>query len=338
MANWTIHRDTVTTSLPPWFSLQNITVERAAVVKKKEAYSQEQLFDLAMEKIRSVDCAVHIYTDGSTSTNQEGGGAGVYAEDDEGNVLLRESFPAGAYSSSYSAEAVAMLQAVQWVEETAPRSCLICTDSMSLVDAIEKNNWKDPDECLKKIKTTISRLTTQITLLWIPSHCGIRGNEEADDLAKHGSDMAQDNVPVSHKSVKARIKARKWDLEHPRARELYGARRSVRLDVEKAWPRKVRALYGRLRTEHAMELGYYQYKMDKVPEKEAYCRDCGDEYETTRHILCSCPALAVERQRQFEGGTPRYSDLVLKPEQCRILLSKRFEDLTIKHTVRSPQT
>ena len=108
--------------------------------------------------------------------------------------------------------------------------------------------------------------------------------------------------------------------------------------MEKAWPRKVQALYGRLRTEHAMELGYYQYKMDKVPEKEAYCRDCGDEYETTRHILCSCPALAVERQRQFEGGTPRYSDLVLKPEQCRILLSKRFEDLTIKHTVRSPQT
>ena len=115
-----------------------------------------------------------------------------------------------------------------------------------------------------------------------------------------------------------------------------GERRSVKLDVEKTWPRKVRSLYGRLRTEHAMELGYYQYKMEKVTEKEAYCKDCGEDFETTKHLLCSCPALAVERQRQFEGGSPRYSDLVLKPEQCRKLLSKRFPDLVIKNTVQSP--
>ena len=292
MADWTIPRETATPPLAPWFRLENITVERAAVEKKKEAYSQDELYDLAMQKIRSVDCAVHIYTNGSTNTNQEGGGAGVYAEDNEGNVMLRKAFPAGALSSSYSAEAVAMLQAVRWIEEAMPLSCLICTDSMSLVDAIDKNNWKDPDECLKQIKTTISRLTTHITLLWIPSHCGIPGNDEADELAKQGSDMPQDNVGVSHKSVKAKILARKWEIKHPRAKEMYGERRGPKMEVEKVWPRSVRSLYGRLRTEHSMDLAYYRYKLDK--EEDPYCTACGEEYETTRHLLCSCPALSAE--------------------------------------------
>jgi len=335
MADWTIPRETATPPLAPWFRLENITVERAAVEKKKEAYSQDELYDLAMQKIRSVDCAVHIYTDGSTNTNQEGGGAGVYAEDDEGNVMLRKAFPAGALSSSYSAEAVAMLQAVRWIEEAMPLSCLICTDSMSLVDAIDKNNWKDPDECLKQIKTTISRLTTHITLLWIPSHCGIPGNDEADELAKQGSDMPQDNVGVSHKSVKAKILARKWEIKHPRAKEMYGERRGPKMEVEKAWPRSVRSLYGRLRTEHSMDLAYYRYKLDK--EEDPYCTACGEEYETTRHLLCSCPALSAERHQQFEGESVQPSDLVQKPEKCRVLLSKRFKDLDYKNTVRSPQ-
>ena len=335
MADWEIKRETTTPPLAPWLKLENVTIARADVVKKKEEYSETELFDLAMEKINNIECAVHIYTDGSTNTGQERGGAGVYAEDDEGNVILSESFPAGAYSSSYSAEAVAMLEAVRWIETTHLQTCLICTDSMSLVDAIDKNNWRDPDEWLKEIKTTLSRLNTQVTVLWIPSHCGIPGNDEADELAKQGSSMAQDDTPVTHKSVKAKISGRKWEIRHARAKETYGDKRGPKVEVEKSWPCSVRTLYSRLRTGHAKELAYYRYKIEK--DDDPFCRACEEEHESIKHILCTCPVLQAERRRLFEGAAVKLSHLVSEPEKCRRLLSKRFEHLANKNAVRSPQ-
>ena len=63
--------------------------------------------------------------------------------------------------------------------------------------------------------------------------------------------MDQSGTPVIHKIVKARIKKRKWEIEHPRAKEIYGKRRGPRRDVKKTWPRNVRTLYQRLHTGHS---------------------------------------------------------------------------------------
>ena len=205
---------------------------------------------------------------------------------------------------------------------------------MSLVDAIEKKNWKDPDEWLKEIKMILSELTTKVTILWIPSHCSIAGNDQADDLAKQGFTMPQENTPVSvtHKSVKAKIMGRKWQIKHARAKETYGNRLGPKIEVEKTWPRKVRTLYSRLRTVHDMELAYYRYKINK--EDDPFCKMCEDEHESIKHVLCNFPDLEMERRRLFEGEEVGVSYLVSESEKCRRLLTKRFERL--KNTVRSP--
>ena len=36
---------------------------------------------------------------------------------------------------------------------------------------------------------------------WVPSHCGIQGNEEADQLARTGSELDQSVVPVPKSAV-----------------------------------------------------------------------------------------------------------------------------------------
>ena len=69
--------------------------------------------------------------------------------------------------------------------------------------------------------------------------------------------MDQTGIPVTHSTVKARIKRRRWDVEHERAVKIYGKRRKPNMEVEKKWPRKVRTLYARLRTNHAKELKSY---------------------------------------------------------------------------------
>ena len=46
------------------------------------------------------------------------------------------------------------------------------------------------------------------TLLWVPSHCNIEGNDRADELAELGTKLNQTGVPVTDKIVKARIKGK----------------------------------------------------------------------------------------------------------------------------------
>ena len=145
-------RETRTPPLEPRLLLSQVRVEHTTLEKKKEKYSETELHDLAIHKIAEYECEVRIFFDGSTSTTQEQVGACVYIESSDGEEFCSLECPVGAYSSSFSVEAVAMLEACKWLEIKLPRNCLICTDSLSLVQALEKSNWKDPNEKLKEIK------------------------------------------------------------------------------------------------------------------------------------------------------------------------------------------
>ena len=52
---------------------------------------------------------------------------------------------------------------------------------------------------MKQIKDEIYDSTAEITVLWIPSHCKVEGNDKADDLARLGSETDQSGTPVIHK-------------------------------------------------------------------------------------------------------------------------------------------
>ena len=102
-----------------------------------------------------------------------------------------------------------------------PQTSNICTDSLSLHSALARNDLKDKDPWLKQIKKKMFELQHSTTLLWVPSHCGIPRNDKADELAKAGSELPQDNVPVTHQIMNAKIKSRGWPITHPRAAKTY---------------------------------------------------------------------------------------------------------------------
>ena len=97
-----------------------------------------------------------------------------------------------------------MLRALQWIKKDPPKDCTICTDSLSLHQSLAKNDWRDPDPWLKQIKNLIWELDCQIHVLWIPSHCGIRGNERADILAEGGTRLGQEETPVTIRRDRSR--------------------------------------------------------------------------------------------------------------------------------------
>ena len=45
-----------------------------------------------------------------------------------------------------------------------------------------------------------------IVLQWIPRHCGIKGNEEADRLAKECSQKEQPDVPLEYGTTKRALR------------------------------------------------------------------------------------------------------------------------------------
>ena len=77
-----------------------------------------------------------------------------------------------------------MQKAIEWMANNKGDSAII-TDSLSMTSALEANEWKSNDFHLTTIKNSVEQIESKVVLLWIPSHCDVRGNEAADQLSKH---------------------------------------------------------------------------------------------------------------------------------------------------------
>ncbi|WP_411025633.1 ribonuclease H family protein, partial [Salmonella sp. s55004] len=88
-------------------------------------------------------------------------------------------------ASIFSAEAKAILLALNYFEFTFHNHFVIFSDSKSVLQAIKNRNWKNPIICqiLQKFDL-LYNTNKRIILFWIPSHIGIPGNDKADSAAK----------------------------------------------------------------------------------------------------------------------------------------------------------
>ena len=68
---------------------------------------------------------------------------------------------AGKYCSSYGAECVAFLRALEWAEENHVMS-------VALHQALERDDWRDADDWIGDIKERAYIWGGEATVLWIP--------------------------------------------------------------------------------------------------------------------------------------------------------------------------
>jgi ribonuclease HI len=223
----------------------------------------------------------HIYTDGSATAAVKDGGAGIYIQHTSGRIDT-VSVATGKHCTNYKAEYEAMVTALGMIEETL-EDCwqiVILTDALSVLQALENHKLPVLSEVLSRMSNT-----RKIALQWIPAHCGIPGNEKADELAKLGAEGDQPVNKISYEEKTTTIKA--------------AMRCQPVKDDYHYLDRKEQVTIFRLRTGHnRLNAHLYKLKLAASP----LC-SCGLEYQTAEHLLQRCPLIEQQRKRVWPVET-----------------------------------
>ena len=175
-------------SIPPWDRYIPKIQTQLAIRAKNTLPDNiiQAIFKITMDKRYSG--FLQIYTDGSKSNenNIDYVGAAFHIPAHNLSVGCRLQ---GLHSIT-GAELIAINRSLQWISENLePTQVVICTDSTAALLSIKA---KQPDylllvsSCLALSKELKDRGFI-INLQWVPSHCGISGNEMADKAAKTAS-------------------------------------------------------------------------------------------------------------------------------------------------------
>ena len=138
---------------------------------------------------------IRIYTDGSSTNAVANGGAGILLQFPDGQSTA-VSVATGRHSTNYHAETEALVQAAVMVQSSEDhcQQVVFLTDALSVLQALENDKLPHLTSALQQV-----RRTRRVVLQWVPAHCGVPGNERADELDKAG---AQENQPENSVSFK----------------------------------------------------------------------------------------------------------------------------------------
>jgi hypothetical protein len=192
------------------------------------------------------------------------------------------------------------------------RWILIFSDSQAALKALSspKVTLGLAAECLDALSALAS--LHEVTLIWVPRHCGIPGNDDTDKLARQASAILllgpEPALGISRCSARDAIK--NWtEYQHYIACKDLPGHRHGKLFI--STPRKRRA-------EDLLKLSRHQLKMAvailtghaplrkhlhimSLFDGDPTCRFCRMETATVRHIICCCKVLACQRYNFFRN-------------------------------------
>jgi ribonuclease HI len=137
-----------------------------------------------------------MYTDGPATPGEGNAGAGVYSD------IFQQAWPAGKNGSNYDGKIKAIREALVKIKEMQIPKTVILSDSKAAIQSIVSKEERDTEtlEC-KRLLVWLHNRNEHVTLQWVPAHCNIHGNGEADRLAKEGSSNSKLFIPWTRTSV-----------------------------------------------------------------------------------------------------------------------------------------
>ena len=237
-----------------------------------------------------------IYTDGSKDGSKVASAAVLDGE------LYQFRLPNN--SSIFSAELKAIDLALNHIEQDAYWRYIIYTDSLSVMQALEGEKTDNP--LIVSLLEKLSRLCERadIVFCWLPSHIGIRGDEEADKAAKDAILLEVLPFKVPFSDFKPLINSfiddvwqRSWNDPSNQENKLFAVKPSIN-----EWlpgfrsNRREEIILARLRIGYTHMTHSYLLKGEELPE----CIPCNTTL-SVKHILVECTDLAPYRDKYFHA-------------------------------------
>ena len=143
------------------------------------------MFSEPIESEYDVNC----YTDGSKINEQVCAGIVVKSSPSKGGLNHNEAFHLDKQNTVLQAEVFAVGKTVTFLldNKIEGSKIMINCDSQATIRAINSTVIKNSTTLDATMALNTLGESNEITLRWIPAHCGYKGNELADQLAKRGS-------------------------------------------------------------------------------------------------------------------------------------------------------
>lgn len=205
----------------------------------------------------------------------------------------------------YTAELVAIWLALKWVEDNKPIKAVIASDSSSALISIKNVVSESRQDIIYEIVqlgNNIIKSGVIISLLWVPAHIGVSGNEMADKLAKQAAQqtMIDMDIKYSKSEIKSIVKTKilgKWQHiwnNGSTGRQYYTIQNIVGKGRETRKNKKEEDKFSRMRFNHT-SLNSTLHMINKHADGMCECNN----QETVEHVLMHCPIYQTERNILF---------------------------------------
>lgn len=287
-----------------------------------------------LEEYKAVGSEKLIYTDGSKFSNNVG-----CAFLDSTNCFF-QLFKLPKYFSIFSAELIAIREALYYIKIHKIQSAKIVSDSQSALASIQgiknsKNIGKIQFEIMEHLKS-ISENKQKVALVWVRSHNNNRENELVDYLAKRAAfvgNTLQDGMPTKDlfNIFKGKLKI-EWDLNWAYTSLTRGSKfKKIKCHPGPPWFSHLQVLqrehitfFNRLRINHTLcNAHLYRFSFNSTP----FC-NCSSTHATPEHLIFACPLFSAERNILYNEIVPHFRD---PPSFLQILKTPKTEIVLALH-------
>jgi len=226
-------------------------------------------------------CPQHnfVYTEGSKADGISG-----FSITDENNFLKSGLLP--MYSSSYTSEIIAILEATKLCQGKSGKHL----SSLNSIINLNKHSYY-----ITPIRNIITKIFPKISLIWIPSHIGIKGNETADSFAKHSLPSPLIYTP-NFTDIARHLK--QW-LDNELINTLETASPWYKLVKPLTFPHKYEMNRRQQIIINRIRLGHTKFTNAHYINRNlsSICPMCNISPISLTHIITSCPALTLQRTK-----------------------------------------
>ncbi|XP_072162117.1 uncharacterized protein, partial [Bemisia tabaci] len=270
-------------NFPPW-TPPNIEIHLNSCSLSKSDTSHAELRSNFFSTLENYQDYKQIYTDGSKLENSQTGCAFITQNESR-------SFKLSPIASIFTAEAFAIHQALNFLQETEDKKAIICSDSLSVLSALQTVPGSNP--LIIQIQNSLHHLLSlnfSIAFCWCPGHVGVAGNTEADTLAREAASSAGPFLPLTviaedlNKYIKKEI-VKNWQQEWT----VYCQHRNPPMSVFpqlSGLPRADQVKLTRLCIGHTSFTHQYICIIKKV--QPPTCISCNVPL-SVKHVLITCP-------------------------------------------------